>query len=154
MVELRKLHLDFIPLEIVILCLLTHRWYQVELACHWVRLLVPDRNKKVTNQHFCRKLTALNLSFSEREISIHHDFHGTPAWGSPVHGHTLVYYKRHGPYNLCKSQFTTPYWNYIYFITLRQLFVRHITYKHISTPDCCYWYLHMDISKQEQYKHL
>ena len=33
-VELGKLHLDFIPLEIVVLGLLTHRWYQVELACH------------------------------------------------------------------------------------------------------------------------
>lgn len=33
-VELRKLHLHFIPLEVVILCLLTHGRYQVELACN------------------------------------------------------------------------------------------------------------------------
>lgn len=44
-VELGKLHLDFVPLEIVILCLLTHGRYQVELASHRVRLLVPNRRE-------------------------------------------------------------------------------------------------------------
>lgn len=48
-VELRKLHLDFIPLEIVILRLLTHWWDQVELACHRVRLLVPKQTE--TKRH-------------------------------------------------------------------------------------------------------
>lgn len=45
-VEFRKLHLNFIPLEVVILCLLTHRWDQVELACHRVRFLVPKRQRQ------------------------------------------------------------------------------------------------------------
>lgn len=58
-VELRKLHLNFIPLEIVILCLLTHRWYQVELACNWVCLLVPNRQKK--NAMVTKRKTVLNL---------------------------------------------------------------------------------------------
>lgn len=45
----------------------------------------------------------VTLVKSECEVSVHHDFHGTPAWGSPVHRHPLVYYKRHGPHNFCKS---------------------------------------------------
>lgn len=33
-VELRKLHLHFVPLEVVVLCLLAHRRDEVELAGH------------------------------------------------------------------------------------------------------------------------
>lgn len=53
-VEFRKLHFNFVPLEIMILCLLAHRRYQVELACNRVRLLVPPREaKQWFNQHLC-----------------------------------------------------------------------------------------------------
>lgn len=34
----------------------------------------------------------------------HHDLHGAPAGCPPVHGHSLVYYERHGADDLCKSQ--------------------------------------------------
>lgn len=63
-VEFRKLHLNFIPLEIVIFCLFTHRWYQVKLACNRVRLLVPKRGKQtVADELFlCQKLQKISKS--------------------------------------------------------------------------------------------
>lgn len=46
-VELWKLHLHFVPLEVVVLCLLAHRWDEVELAGHRIRLLVGSRKRYV-----------------------------------------------------------------------------------------------------------
>lgn len=93
-VEFRKLHLNFIPLEIVIFCLFTHRWYQVKLACNRVRLLVPKRGKQtVADELFYARSFRKYPSVSS---AVHHDLHGTPAWRSPIHRHPLVYYKRHG----------------------------------------------------------
>lgn len=51
-VEFRKLHLNFIPLEVVILCLLTHRRDQVELTCHWICFLGPETETKWVRSAF------------------------------------------------------------------------------------------------------
>lgn len=53
------------------------------------------------------QLVCIKTTFVKTEwAGSHHDFHGTPAWRSPVHGHPLVYYKRHGPNDLCDSHVT------------------------------------------------
>lgn len=101
-VELRQLHLHFISLKVMVLGLLTHGWDQVELARHWVCLLSTEQRKS-------KNVTPLICTCGWEpsffcEKSIHHDFHGTPAWSPPVHGHTLVYYECHGTYNLCNWQ--------------------------------------------------
>lgn len=66
----------------------------------------------------------------------HHDFHCAPARGPPVHSHTLVYYKRHGPYNLCKSQHT----NHLTTLThlIKAYFHKYNILPHKNPPYLCY----------------
>lgn len=47
MVELWKLHLHFVPLKVVVLCLLAHGRDEVELAGHRIRLLVASQKRYV-----------------------------------------------------------------------------------------------------------